>query len=261
MSYFPHGSFQQDIALGNIPGRVPANKFGATNNADSGVATDVWDGANTSDNIATWPQPTAARSHSVASSSASDASGGTGAQTVRIYGLKDWNSKEVSEDVVLNGTTGVTTVNSYVVIHRMKVLTCGSAGPNAGDIKATAAVDGTVTAMMLAGEGQTLMAVYGVPSGQTALLQAYYASFERNASSIAASMRLLWHNAAGFATGVFQTKHKQAILTEGSSYIRHIYLPPVPLKGPGILKIEATSSADNTRVDAGFDIVLCDNDS
>lgn len=70
----------------------------------------------------------------VLSSSANDASAGTGARTIKIVGL-DGNYAQFSETVTLNGVTPVSLVKTSVIaINSITVLTAGSAGTNQGRI-------------------------------------------------------------------------------------------------------------------------------
>jgi len=69
----------------------------------------------------------------IKSTTANDTNGGTGAWTVKIYGL-DSNYAEISETVTMNGTTAVTTVNSYIAVNYMKVVTVGTLKVNDGNI-------------------------------------------------------------------------------------------------------------------------------
>ena len=151
-----------DIARGAISGLGPVNKFGRNADIDAGsVPEDIWSAGGV------WVAPTAARTHTITSSNANDIAGGTGVRTIQICGL-DENWEEADEEVTMNGTTGVGTSTTFVRIFRMYGKTAGSNGTNIGTISATAAVDGTVTAEIDAGKGQTLMAIYTVPAGKTA---------------------------------------------------------------------------------------------
>ncbi len=69
----PGMSLPLSIAANSIEDVSHVNKFGRTLNADSGVLTDVWDGANATDDIDIWTPPTAARVHNISSTSAADA--------------------------------------------------------------------------------------------------------------------------------------------------------------------------------------------
>lgn len=69
----------------------------------------------------------------VASSSADDDAGGTGALTVGIHGINA-NYKLVSETITLDGQTAVASVNTYLAILGAEVLTAGTGLKNAGNI-------------------------------------------------------------------------------------------------------------------------------
>ena len=123
--------------------------------------------------------PTVARAHALVSGSAADAAAGTGARTVRIYGLDaDWNRQD--EEVILDGVTPVNTVGSYLRVFRMRVTSAGAGGINAGLITATAATDATISAAIAIGVGQTLMAVYSVPAGYTARVSGTWFGINRS---------------------------------------------------------------------------------
>ncbi len=53
-----------EISKGNVPGHTKFLKFAGTTNVDDGVATDIWDGANSTAVSPLWVPPTAARNHS-----------------------------------------------------------------------------------------------------------------------------------------------------------------------------------------------------
>jgi len=247
------GDFYLYARLGRIPSASTVNKFGEAPDCDSGVATDIWDGADGSTSTDEWVAPTAARIHALASGSANDAAAGTGMRTVEVYGLQTWDSEETSETVTLNGLTGVNTTNSYVIIHRMKGLTFGSGNTNAGIITATAATDSTVTAAIQAGEGQTLMAIYGVPSTQDILVKHVDASID--AGSVAnVTMRLLVREDADTSGTSFVTKDK-TVIAAAAPWDR-AYDIPKKYSGPCVVKLQATSDTNNVTTTGGFDAVL-----
>ena len=185
---------------------------------------------------------------------------GVGARTIRIYGLKTWDLAETSEDIYLQGVFSQNTANSYVIIHRMKVLTKGATNVNVGAIIATAASDATITAAILAGNGQTQMAIYGVPSIQTAYMTGYYASFNKTgAAGNFATTYLLVNPEPQDEPVNFLVKHIMSIQSNGSSYLNHKFYPYKKIEGPAIIKLNAISSADDIDGSGGFDIILIDN--
>ena len=52
---------------------------------------------------------------------------------------------------------------------------------------------------------------------------------------------------------LFTRKHTMSVASDGSTVIQHPYDPPKVFQGPGILKIQATASAADCDVSAGFD--------
>jgi hypothetical protein len=174
--------FARDYALEVPAGRVAnmtgVNKYARAEDGIQTTATDIWDRADAAATQQIWTAPTTARLHDITSTSIQDdgnpEGAGTGAQAVRVYGLTAWNTAEVNEDVILNGTANVATSNSYVIIHRIKVIEVGSTyNINAGTITATAQTDGTITAQINVGNGQTEMSIYGIPSTHTAYMTGY----------------------------------------------------------------------------------------
>lgn len=255
-----------EIARGNISGQSSVNKFGAAIDGVQTTATDIWDRADSAATQQIWLAPTTARIHNIASTSTNDDGSpvGTGARTIRIWGLTAWNTAEVTEDITLDGTTNVATSNSYVIIHRMKVLTHGTAGPNEGTITATAQTDSTVTAQITAGAGQTLMAIYGVPSTKTAYMPNLYVSMHDNAigASEAEIDYTLFVNESPDvdpSSAGFLTKHTGGLITTGVSSYDQMFTPYKKIAGPAIIKIQALGSKADLHVSAGFDLILIDN--
>ncbi len=255
--------FLFDVAKGIVFGHYHVNKFGLTNNADSGVDTDVWDAAAQ----AVWTAPLASRIHEILSSSNEDSdiggviAQGSGARIIRIFGLIDWDTPEVSEDVIMDGTDGTDTVNSYVIIHRMAVLTAGNQStPNIGLITAVAEIEGTVTAQISIGTGQTLMAIYGIPSTQIAYIYSFSASITRNSPQDAETgITILQTMDVESSPAIFLVKHTAAIKESGTAAMQHMFPLPKKCIGPCIIKMSFNSGANDTIGDASFDAVIVDN--
>jgi hypothetical protein len=167
--------------------------------------------------------------------------------------LTSWDNTEVFEDIVMNGTTVVPTINSYVIIHRMQVRTKGPSGPNIGTITATAQIDGTITAQINPDNGQTQMAVYGIPSGKCLYLADYYFSLIVTPGAGRSAFAALVVNPEPDIELIgFLTKHTQAVADVGSSYIQHKFDPYFEICGPAIVKVQATGSTTGLDVSGGF---------
>jgi len=256
MTYLPIIQPRWQVPAGQIDGVTGVNKFGRCTDVDQALH-DIWDIPGT----ATWVAPTAARIHDIASTSASDdgAPVGVGARTIRVWGLTAWGAAEVSEDIIMNGVGNVPT-QALVIIHRMQVLTKGASGPNVGTITATAQVDGTITAQINIGEGQTQMAIYGVPSVRDAYLSCWYASQTKTGGAAASvDMRLLVNPEPDAELLGFLVKGTAGMISTGSTRFQHFYDPYFKVPGPAIIKVDAIASANDNDLSAGFDLYLVDN--
>ena len=158
--------FYLAVAKGDFTGYSNVSKFGRNPSVKSADYETLWDGSNL------YPFPTAAETLNVTSSDANDTSAGTGARTVEIEGLdSSWDVQ--TETVSMNGTSNVTTTNSFLRVYRVRVVTAGSTGVNEGTITCTNTTSSNVIGQISLGSsgfGQSLMAVYTVPAGKTAYL-------------------------------------------------------------------------------------------
>jgi hypothetical protein len=252
-----------EIPAGTYPNYSAVNKFGRAPSGGQTTATDVWDRADATPTQQIWVAPTQARVHSIVSTDDTDGKTGSpnsvGARTLRVYGLTSWDTAEVSEDITLTGTDAVNTTNSYVIIHRMKVLTHGATAVNAGVISATAATDASVTAAIVIGQGQTQMAIYGVPSTQKAYITGYYGSAIKAAAACRGAVELFVNPIPDDEEIKYLVKHTNGWDTTGTSYIQHNFRPYFRVDGPAIIKVQVISSAADTDFSAGFDLILVDN--
>jgi hypothetical protein len=237
-----------EVARGNITGAIPVSKFGKNPDIDIGTE-DIWSQGGT------WVAPTTARVHNIKSSSTDDdgAPVGTGANTVKVYGL---NGSYVltEETVTMNGTTDVATANSHVIIYRMKVVTAGSGGKNAGTITATAVVDATVTLAIVIGKNQTQGSIYQVPAGYTGYLVSFGCGIDGGTTSNV-DIELF---VKPFGE-VYQLKGTIMLGGSGtSSHDRH-YMNPLPITEKSIIKLTGTSDTANMDVTGWWDMVMFPN--
>lgn len=166
--------FLLEVARGHLTGMSTQDRFGA-NDVVGTSDEDIWHQGG----IITYPA--AAATGSVVSTSTNDAAAGTGARTIRIRGL-DTNYAEISETVTLNGTTPVTTANSYIRINDFSTTTAGSGGSNVGTI--TVSIGGNVQRSIAAGDNISHGSHYTVPAGKTAYLFSYFYSTGKASDAI-----------------------------------------------------------------------------
>ena len=182
-----------------------------------------------------------------------------GANLVKVWGLKTWDTAETSETIMLQGTDAVNTVNSYVIIHRMKIVANGATNVNVGAVKATAASDATITAQINVGEGQTQMAIYGVPSTKKAYVKRLWGStIDANAGSDV-ELKLLQNTCPNVQTTQFITKRNFGLKGAGTSGENTYFEIPLAMDGPCILKIQGTGDNVDMDTSAEFDLILFDN--
>lgn len=254
------GDFFLSVARGLVAGHVGVDVFGEANNVDNRVLTDIWDRANATDDQDIWTAPTVARIHQIVSSSTSDSSAGVGARTIEIEGLTSWDLKEVSETITMNGTTNVPTVNSYVMINHMEVLTKGATSSNVGVITATADTDSTVTAQIAVNNGHTLMCIYGVPSVQDMYILTFSATMGAAGAGKEVEVDLVTNPEPDVELTNFLRDFHVSINAAATSHLEHPHINPDKHPGPQLIKLQATGDANNMSVSGAFELMLVDKD-
>jgi hypothetical protein len=237
------------FACADCYGYTYIHKFGHNPDIDTAtVPEDIWDGP-----APVYPFPAAAGAVTVVSASGSDAAAGVGMRTVRVFGLNG-SGVEITEDVTLNGLVAVPLANQYLRLHRAQGLTAGTSGTNVGDISFTHAVAGVI-AVIQAGDGQTLMAVYTTPSNaQRVAMLGFYASLGRTGATAYVTMQLQ-SRLLTVADPCWRVREQFELISVGSSVLYWKY--PVALRTNAYedwrLRCIA-ASANNLEVSGGFDI-------
>lgn len=248
------------ISLGNIPGKKTVNKFGRAVLGVQTTQTDIWDRADDTPSQSIWLAPTAARIHTIASTSVQDTTGGTGIDEIEIFYLTDWDSKEKSETITGDINAGIAMSEAAVIIHRMIVTPqATTTNNNVGIITATAAVDATITAEINANEGQTQMAIYGIPSIQTFLLDDFYGTINKAQGSAASiNFRLIVNSNPNIQTVSYVIKNIRGTQSTGANGQTWNFKPPLAISGPAIIKVQGIGSTSDLEGSAGFNGVLID---
>ena len=173
--------FELQISRGQVAYHSVRNIFGF--NAAIGTAYRTpWELANTN----ALPLISTASQLDIASSAAGDTS-----QVVRIIGL-DADYNVIAENVALNGTTTVTTTNSYKAINDFITVSGNCAG------NVTAKISTVVYAQITAGTGRNQAAVFTVPAGHSFYLARIDAF---SATSTGASKYVTFLNKNTFSDG------------------------------------------------------------
>ncbi len=215
------------IAAGDVSGYSHINKFGATD-GDVTAGT-VWDG---NSGTTAYPYP----ANGVISITGTD----TG-EAVEVQGLDA--SGNVQTETVNVGSSGALTFSR---IFRARMVSTD----NAADVVINQG--GSLAATILAGLGQTLMAVYTIPAGKTGYLLKLELGSDKASTNTAMNYRLF----ARPSGGAFNIKGN--FNAAGGQSLTIDY--PVPLKFDALTDIKIDVAAgQSTQVSATFDIVLVDN--
>lgn len=228
VGYITDQNFQ--IARGLIRGASHINKFGYNPTVGTSFET-VHDQSNS------YTYLTSAGAATVTSSSGSDNNG-----TVEIQGL-DGDYNLVTATATIGGSA---TTQTFLRVFRV-ILTSPNTGlSNVGVISVT--ISATTVAQILAGKGQTLMALYTIPAGKKGYLLKFQGNLEK-------AKECEFEFLARPENGAFNIKGKF-----GSSGDPVTYDYPVPLEFDEKTDLEVRIKAGaTTGAGATFDLVLLDN--
>ena len=191
--------FELQVSRGQITWHSPLNLFGNTTALGSTAYGPLWEGLTSSGGA--YAYPASAVIMTLASSSASDT-----AVTIRIFGLGAGYVLQ-TEDVALNGTTGVLTTKSFLRINKMETLSGNAVGN-------VTAVNGAVTyAKITAGNGDTQMSLYTVPAGYT-FYQTYYQADTNTSVTSGAYVKLRTYTVDNAAGGVIHALNQTAFVQQ-----------------------------------------------
>lgn len=237
----PYGT---QVGLGDIDGWSNVFKFGR--NPDIDIATapqDVWEGGG----LYTGQPDSAPETVEVFSDSAADAAAGTGARTIRIFGLKTSDSTSYeSEDFTLDGTTPVVSTESWWRVNRAYVLTSGSGQTNAGLITVRhSTTTANVFVQMAAGTAQTQIAAWTVPAGhQFAIVDAEVSLVRANGANGSGLVELATKD---FGTNTWRFQRLSEI---SNSQNTSLAIPSQPLivSPKADIVVRVTSVSDNNSI-------------
>jgi len=241
--------FHIQVSRGQITMHSPVIVFGYNPDVDT-TEESVWP------NGGTVPHPTAASVLKVSSSSADDASAGTGARTVMLVGI-DGDYNEKSESVILNGQTAVNTTNSYLYVNQLYVISVGSGGANAGDINVgtgtvTSGVPAVLYDMIAIGFNNRTTGHYCVPAGYTGyMLQGLFSAGQASGNS----------SVTGFLKqhGPDNILRVGAVTAVNNGTADYLFELPYRIPEKNCVGATAIGAAANNSVSSYFNILLIKN--
>lgn len=203
---------------------------------------------------------TAMSSPYCASTDANDTSAGTGARTVRVKGITS-SFAAFTETVTLNGTTSVVLSNSSAqLINSMEVLTAGSGGVNAGNIRCgtgtnTGGAPATIHSVIPIGLNRSQMSWYGVPANKTLICRA----LNVGSYGVTAAQTIQVALDRYVNSGILKRERILFLNQAGSSALSSSRLYKFEEKT--ILVFQALSAASTGPVGMSIDCLLIDNSS
>lgn len=157
----PVSDYFHKIALGEIPNHTSIYKFGRNSSVGTSEVLIAANGY--------YGMPSVAYPVVVTSTSGDDNPTGNGARMIQIFGL-DADFNEVDEIVTINQVS----INSYIRVYRVAVLTSGNPSPitdaNLGTLTVTQQTSGVIMCQILPNDGQTKVACYTIPAGYVGLM-------------------------------------------------------------------------------------------
>jgi len=245
--------YKHEVALGIIQGSSLWNKFGYNADIDTATSPEIiasFGGSFSPDVTATTVD--------IVSSDAADDSGGTGCNSVVVYGL-DANWDALVEVVTLDGVTPVTTTGSFIGINRVAMFLCGSGRVNAGTITATATTGGRTMAVLPLGEGVTQQCLFYVPQNNTFVMEYLLLGAARNASNNPyVTFKVFVFSSV--SNGI-QEVFRKTLDTEVQVYADIEPNLPFPITEKTVIWVEASTDQNNTEVTCRFSGILVEDEA
>jgi len=228
------------ISRGMVKGVIPVHKFGAVPAMSTSQTGTVWDKNDTVYPWSTWDA--GANTITVSSSSASDVNA-----SVVVVGL-DANYDILEEEIVLISQANNVSSNSFIRVHRAYMGLNGNTNVGTISIKNGA----TDVALITAGAGQTLMAIYTIPRNYTGYLYQGTASAQAGADATG-NMFIRFGGTSAFRVG-----HTFEVDGDGGQYFYPFSFPP-QISQKSDIDVRLTTRSNNGRYTAAFDLLLVKN--
>ena len=224
------------IAQGEVSGHSFNHKFGAVPAMSQNQTGTIWDVNDTNYPWASWE---------TAGTVTIPATATDNGLVVVIEGL-DANYLPQSETVTVSSSVAVTTTNTWSRVFRAY----STSGTNVGNINIQKG--GVTVARITAGKGQTLMAVYTIPSGYTGYLTKGACTCQAGADATG-DMYVRYFGQQSFRIG-----HSFEVSGTGGQY-EYVFSVPLRIPEKTDIDVRATVRSNNARITAAFDIILVED--
>lgn len=230
--------FFLQLARGHIANHYFNHKFGAVPAMSLGATGTIWD---VNDTVYPWSTWATAGTVSVSAVNASD----NGKQIV-IQGLDaDYNYQE--EAITLSSSGAVASTKSFIRLNRGFIY---DGSTNVADVTVTK--DATTVLKIIAGKGQTLMAVYTIPADKTGYLMQGTCSIQKGGDATG-DMFVRYFGQSSFRVG-----HSFEVEGAGGQY-KYKFTVPIRIPEKSDIDVRANVRSNNARLTAAFDLILIDN--
>ena len=253
-----HSDYQDSVALGLVPGVRHVGKYGYNANIDSANEQDIWEG--TSGTYTGYLL--VATTLSIVSTDAKDTWTGVGMRDIVIEGLdEDW--KKLSVRYQLAGLVPVVTTEKFIRVFRAYGLAVGTELDNAGEITIDSTGAGTPEmANILAGSGQTLMAIWSSPADEITLIRTAGVGLNSDLAGAAGTREgqaKLWvrsWNDGQAAMGPWRLKRRWNFRNDGSGNQPNLIGLPIKVSPRSDIRASAEVQTNNTSVFVEFGLRL-----
>lgn len=244
------GDYFLDVSDGEYSGQQRLSISGYASDIDrSDGLIEVWDGG------ISFPYKTVNAQLDVSSNSNNDTLTGVGGRTLSIVGVdEDYNL--VSEEIDMDGTNTVTTVNSYIFVNKATFLIAGSANTNTGDISIKHT--GDEIALMRPQQGATLHSIYYVPTGSSLFVYSIFNDLNRGDGSSGLKEGQIFIQSKEFGKA-FVTTAPQGLRSDGAGG-RVALNFPVKFPEKSIVRVMFTARDNGCLVSSRVEALLKENE-
>lgn len=243
--------YKYEVAMSKRQGRSTWNKFGYNSDIDTASAEVIAEFGGTFNIM------TSADTLDVVSSDVDDdgVGGGAGARQIAIIGI-DANSDPITEIVTTNGTTTVTTTNSFLGVNRAYVISSGTSDANEGTITIddTSGTVGT-QATIPAGESVTQQAIFHTPINNTFLVDWLRINVNKISGGSSPRVTIKGYSYSRVVDCVYEI-FRETIDTDVENNIELNPSQPFVITGREVLYFVAETNTNNTQVTMRFSGIL-----